>query len=222
MFVIYFFDNGEKIIFCDVGQGDGMLVQRGMKQLVVDTGPENGKMLACLGKYMPFWDKKIDGLIVTHKDADHRGGFDIVNKYYKIENIFEVEDLKYEDKIRLGQVELKVLNSGPINDNDGSVVIELSWNNKKALLLADTTVKTQNKLLWRKLLQKKYDLVKISHHGSRDSYNEELIMETRPFMAIISVGKNSYGHPAREVISSLEGLGVQIKRTDTEGNIIVN
>lgn len=45
------------LVACDVGQGDGLLVVKGFSQVVIDGGPDEGKMSACLSKYMPFWDR---------------------------------------------------------------------------------------------------------------------------------------------------------------------
>ena len=49
-----------KLIFCDVGQGNGVMLTKGEFQLVYGTGSDNGKMLDCLTREMPFWDKKIE------------------------------------------------------------------------------------------------------------------------------------------------------------------
>jgi len=77
-------DNKPRIIFCDVGQGDGMILMQGSWQLLVDTGPENGKMGICLGKYLPFWDKKLEAVIITHGDSDHAGGLKQIEKSYQL------------------------------------------------------------------------------------------------------------------------------------------
>ena len=59
------------------------------------------------------------------------------------------------------------------------------------------------------------------HHGSRTSTCPRLLEETRPDVAIISVGYNTYGHPSPEVLSRLEAYHISVLRTDREGRVTV-
>src|SRR3989344_7429774 len=63
-----------RLIFCDVGQGDGILIvtPKG-KQAVVDGGPGT-KVVDCLSSKMPFWDRTIEMMILTHAQEDHMEG----------------------------------------------------------------------------------------------------------------------------------------------------
>lgn len=76
-------DNNFHIIACDVGQGDAMLLTYKSFQVLIDGGPNN-KVLNCLSKYLPFWDKTIEMVILTHPEADHFMGLVDVFKNYKI------------------------------------------------------------------------------------------------------------------------------------------
>ncbi|MBU1085707.1 hypothetical protein KKB06_05155, partial [Patescibacteria group bacterium] len=58
-----------ELVFCEVGQGDSTLVSWGNYQMLVDGGPDSS-VLSCLGKNMPFWDRKIELVVVTHPQAD--------------------------------------------------------------------------------------------------------------------------------------------------------
>ena len=72
-----------RLIFCDVGQGDGMLIvtPKG-SQVVVDSGP-GSKIVDCLGENMPFWDRTIEMMILTHPQQDHmEGQVEIFNRYH--------------------------------------------------------------------------------------------------------------------------------------------
>lgn len=70
------------IVQCDVGQGDATLIYKGSKQVLIDAGRPDGKVLTCLSRYMPFWDRKIELVVATHPDADHIGGLaDILDRY---------------------------------------------------------------------------------------------------------------------------------------------
>lgn len=76
-----------RLIFCDVGQGDAILIQgKGSLQILVDTGPDS-KILTCLEEKMPFWDKTIELVVLTHPDLDHIGGFLAVTKFYEIDAV---------------------------------------------------------------------------------------------------------------------------------------
>lgn len=81
--LLSFRNNRTKIVFCDVGQGDGTYIRINNKvDILIDAGPNNGMMLSCLGKYMPFFDKEIEIAILSHPQSDHYGGLlSIVDRY---------------------------------------------------------------------------------------------------------------------------------------------
>jgi len=65
-------------------------------------------------------------------------------------------------------------------------------------------------------------ILKVSHHGSKNGTSQELISLAHPFLAVISVGKkNTYGHPAKEVLAIFQALKIPVRRTDEEGDIII-
>jgi len=77
------------IVFCDVGQGDGAYIRIQNKiDVIIDAGPDNGMMLSCLGKYMPFFDKQIEIAILSHPQSDHYGGLKSIVDRYKIKQIY--------------------------------------------------------------------------------------------------------------------------------------
>ena len=61
--------------------------------------------------------------------------------------------------------------------------------------------------------------MKISHHGSKTGTSQEILDKVKPQVAVIQVGKNSYGHPTKEVIDLLTSNAVKILRNDTNGII---
>jgi len=71
------------LIFCDVGQGDAILVVKGSNQILIDGGP-NEKVLTCLSNHLPFWDRQIELLVATHPEADHLVGLVPVIQRYKV------------------------------------------------------------------------------------------------------------------------------------------
>ena len=126
-------DNNLHIIACDVGQGDAVLAVYKNIQILTDGGPDN-KVVNCLGKYLPFWDRNIELVISTHPQKDHYFGLIEVVKRYKVDNILysklEVSSPGYKvlekevgsggtnvirpytgQVLRIGLIQLDILNS---------------------------------------------------------------------------------------------------------------
>ncbi len=79
------FDPRTTLVFCDVGQGDGAYIRLENRiDIVIDAGPDQ-KILDCLGKYMPFYDRTIELAFNTHPQKDHYGGYLGIGERYKIE-----------------------------------------------------------------------------------------------------------------------------------------
>ena len=74
-----------RLIACDVGQGDATLAIYGKNQILVDGGPGR-KVLDCLSRYIPFWDRTIELVVMTHPEKDHFGGLIDVFKNYSVNN----------------------------------------------------------------------------------------------------------------------------------------
>jgi competence protein ComEC len=75
-------DQDPSIVFCNVGQGDAILIIDGFSQALIDAGPDD-KVMQCLEKYLPFWDKTLELLVLTHPDSDHLGGMAAVLGQYQ-------------------------------------------------------------------------------------------------------------------------------------------
>src|SRR3989339_235404 len=93
--VFYFFssifDDRTKIVFCNVGQGDAVYLRVNNKiDVLIDAGP-NKSVLLCLGKYMPFWDRKIELAFLSHPNIDHYGGYLYITDRYKIDKFITVK-----------------------------------------------------------------------------------------------------------------------------------
>lgn len=277
IFIVTYPDEKVKLVFCDVGQGDAILISEGKVQILIDGGPfsysweeyeelrgleqemkevvfkqKRSPVMDCLDGNMPFWDRKIEAVIATHPDLDHVGGLVSVLERFEVEKFLwngeegkslawsEVKRRMEEENvfsgvlvegnlIRFGKIELEVLSpekdSGGWEDaNEGSLVllgrIKDGGGEAKVLLMGDATVEVEKKLVWRKILDEEVDILKIGHHGSKTSSSEELLDRVRPAVVVISAGKNnSYGHPAEEVLERIEERGIEIMRTDIDGEL---
>ena len=76
-------DQNLHLIFCDVGQGDAILAIKGGNQILIDTGPGE-RVLGCLSRHLPFWDRTLEMVILTHPEADHAGGLPSVLERYRV------------------------------------------------------------------------------------------------------------------------------------------
>ena len=245
-------DDRLRLIACDVGQGDAMLVVYGQSQILIDGGPD-GSVLDCLASHMPFWDRRIELVILTHPQTDHFRGLIEVFRRYKVDVFLTLplnsstsayQVLKNEvggskarvvnatagKVIRLGLIQLDIVhptknflagaNTSSGDPNDFSIVAILSFGEFEALLTGDIGPKvTPDILATGKIRDVEY--IKIPHHGSKNGLTKELLEASMPEVAVISVGKNPWGHPHKEVLTLLEEYGVKIKRTDLEGDIEV-
>jgi beta-lactamase superfamily II metal-dependent hydrolase len=79
-------DRQPVLTFCDVGQGDATLVSFGYFQLLIDGGPDQ-KGLDCVRQTLPFWDRTLEMVVITHMDADHIGGLDEILSQYQAKTI---------------------------------------------------------------------------------------------------------------------------------------
>ncbi len=233
-----------KVVFCDVGQGDAALMIYKDWQMLIDTGNKDKKVLSCLEKYMPFWDKKLELVMITHGDSDHTGGLADVSKYYTVEQLITSKNLKQFDFIKTDWMSYEVVNprekiENNEDNNQNSIAGVWSYSNppssrsggtsegqiKKIFMAADIDLETEQRLVWQTVLRQgsgTVNILKVSHHGSKNGTSEELLDVLKPKMAIISVGaKNRFSHPNKEVLDRLKTKEVEIRRTDKEGDIVL-
>lgn len=75
-------------------------------------------------------------------------------------------------------------------------------------------------MLLKRMELPELEILVAGHHGSKNATCTELLEATKPKIAVISVGENSYGHPAPEVLDRLVGCGCAVYRTDVHGNLV--
>jgi competence protein ComEC len=112
--------------------------------------------------------------------------------------------------------------------NDFSVVAKLSYGNIDFLFTGDAPEQVEYQLLAKNPALSQIEgfnlqseILKVAHHGSKYSTDEYFLKEVSPEVAVISVGENSYGHPAEEVLDNLKKYDTIVYRTDQNGNIKV-
>ena len=129
-------DGKVHMIACDVGQGDGIVVTRGFTQVVVDGGP-NQKIVDCVSEYMPFWDRRIELMVMTNGDADHMTGLIDILKRYKVDQIIAnnlVQETERFKALREGVIKEGVGVYGPKRGDViklAGVELEILWPEKR-------------------------------------------------------------------------------------------
>lgn len=107
------------------------------------------------------------------------------------------------------------------DQNQGSMVVEVRYQNFRALLTGDVE-KEGEAVLTKQPILHKIDLLKVAHHGSKNGSCEEFLQKVQPEAAVISCGKeNRYGHPHKEVLQRLKAMNCRILRTDEDGAVDV-
>lgn len=243
-------DSGSRlqVSYLDVGQGDAVYIRTPAGQdILIDGGPSPQRLAQALGEKMPFWNRTIELMVVTHADSDHLTGLMEALKRYNVNHIIhsdtgsssslyrewtqlvEEKNTPYSavsagQRLRLeGGMELEILN--PIDASNGdtnasSVVINLEYGNISFLFTGDLPVKAEHELIYQRLIPDT-TVLKVAHHGSGGSTGEAFLAVNRPEFAAIQSGQNNYGHPLPEVIAALESWCVEggILRNDLSGTI---
>ncbi|MBN1160467.1 MAG: DNA internalization-related competence protein ComEC/Rec2 [Dehalococcoidales bacterium] len=226
-------DDNLHVSFLDVGQGDAILVQKGSRQVLIDGGPSPQSVALGLSRQMPFWDRSIDLVVLTHPHGDHLAGLLEVLRRYDVGQVLypslDYESSLYREWLRYigetgiastvactGQridmgdgVILEVLwpTGNPISESDAdanSVVLMLEFKEVKFLLTGDCTGEAEWELI-RERAGVNATVIKVGHHGSITSTTAAFLAVVDPRVAVICVGaNNTYGLPDDEVITRLE------------------
>lgn len=227
----------------DIGQGDSILiVSPSGKQIIIDGGPDLAA-LEHLGKHMPFFDRSIDLVVLTHPHADHLTALPDVLERYEVKNILiagsESKNSRYQSFLSVAEEQkIPTIIANPSKDidlgdgtmldiiwpprpqkslNNSSVVLRILYKDYSILLTGDIEEEVENAIL-KIGADIRSDILKIAHHGSRTSSSNKFLKEVSPKLALISVGKgNRYGHPSSEVIERLSNKGIEIRTTEDEG-----
>lgn len=221
IFLFSLFDNHSKLVFCDVGQGDAAYIRVKNKiDILIDAGPNN-KILSCLGKHMPFYDKTIEFVILTHPQKDHYGGLFYILDRYNIKMILTSSinspALSFKQlmkKINDKKVFVRKSTASAIINLSGSRLVflwppeekkysSLSTHDLNSLSIVFFYEESGFRVLFtgdatpgvlRRLSEKqkvKSDILKIPHHGSKNGLTLQFLKLADPMVSVISVGKKN-------------------------------
>ncbi|MGQ9765966.1 MAG: ComEC/Rec2 family competence protein [Anaerolineae bacterium] len=238
------------VYFLDVGQGDAILiVAPDGRQVLVDGGPSPTALLNELGAVLPFWDRSLDLVVLTHPDGDHITGLIPLLDRYRVAQVLDVpqsdaapEAVPWLERLQargiarvyalrgmrllVGDLLISVLHPGPepltgtaSDDNNNAIVLRLDFGRFSVLLTGDAEREAEEALIAAGL-PLHADVLKVGHHGSNGSTSAAFIAAVQPRLAVISVGQgNPFGHPHPAVLERL--AGIEIRRTDQHGRIEV-
>ncbi|MDR1710556.1 MAG: ComEC/Rec2 family competence protein [Propionibacteriaceae bacterium] len=228
------------MVSCSVGQGDATAFNAGSERaLLVDVGPDPKQLRRCLAGLGVHETVAV----LTHLHADHVSGLpSAAASQVFVSQVREpasgwaivtdsglpVTVLNVGDRLSYGDVQVTVLAAKPLAasssaaegessaENDSSLVMRVSVGDLTALLGGDVEEAGQRAAAQADLAA---DVALVPHHGSAHQYPGYL-EKAHPAAALISVGENSYGHPAPSVLKLLSGTPVY--RTDQCGDIAVS
>ncbi len=229
----------DSVTVLDVGQGDAILIRGSHGGVVaVDTGPDPVVYLEALRR---AGVTHIDLLVLTHGDGDHVGGAAGLLERITVDSIWmprrrppapQVAVLLDEAasrgihatvpapgaRVDMGDVTIEVL--APLRrydaENDESIVLWVEGPSRTMLLAGDVEAVAQ-----RELPPVRPDVLLVPHHGSATT-DVGWLTATAGEVAIISVGANTYGHPAPVVLGALEQVGVRTFITRRDGDVVVS
>ncbi len=238
-----------EISVLDVGQGDAILLEAPTGQTILIDGGPGKTVLSRLGEELPFWERRIDLIIVSHPHEDHIAGLNPVLERYEVgavmltgieaksatqQRFLQLVNEKHiplflaeqPQTISLGALKLKLLfplmsfNGKRISNlNNSSIVIKASFGDIDLLLTGDAEEPVEKQLL-ESGVDLNAEILKAGHHGSETSSSEAFVRRVAPTLVLISDGTgNSYGHPSPRTLKRFERLGIRVRRTDLESTI---
>ena len=196
--------------------------------------------------------QKIDIVALTHAHQDHLGGLTAILENFRVGQLWigrEVSSAalgKLEDIARRKRVPIEHEMQGAsfswdgvegrflwpdrqhagmalLPKNDDSLVLQLHYGERTLMLPGDAERQAEQGILEETDPGTlRADILKVGHHGSKNSTTPEFLAAMQPQVGIISAGEvNPYGHPSPELLERLESAGVRILRTDRDGAVHV-
>lgn len=268
------------MVFCDVGQGDAILFSRLNYQILVDGGPSD-QVLECLNNNLPFWDRTLEMVILTHPDKDHYQGLLAVAERYRLLDFIwgglergdsefqkllavvgdqgsRVIRVEQNDELTVEEVKINfywpkyewlvkqlsdngvkmtgdtlsednkvykrdsalamVSENKGLSLNNFSLVFKISFADFDVLMMGDADSRVQPEILATASLPD-VEVLKVAHHGSKYAFTDDFLASFDSTLAIISVGPNPWGHPTQELLEQLDRFGLEVLRTDQDGEI---
>lgn len=225
-----------QLIVFDVGQGLSVLIQRGTKTILYDTGasyPSGFNMAEAV--ILPFLQhagiKTLDKMIISHSDNDHAGGLTKIRKSMVINELIYNREQTTKDNICLQgksfmwqELHFKMLWPKRIvgKENDDSCVLLISDGTHSVLLTGDISKKVEAKLL-QQYPKLSADILVVPHHGSKTSSSDVFLSKLKPSFAVVSAGYlNRWHMPVTEVVRRYQQHNIELLNSAELGQITFN
>jgi competence protein ComEC len=222
----------------DVGQGLAVVLQTRQHALLYDTGDRfSVSFNAAEAVVLPYLDQygihRLDKLIISHGDRDHRGGIDAITDAMPVASILSSEpDILQQyaaepcvagDSWQWNGVEFRLLHpaSGYTGkDNDRSCVLLVQAGNQRILLTGDIERRAEYRLVQQYGTELRADILLAPHHGSNTSSSQRFLSFTRPALVLLPVGRgNRFNLPSNQVLERYRARASRILSTAHDGTI---
>lgn len=225
-----------RLTILDVGQGLSTVVETQHHVLVFDTGAKwSDRFNAADSVLIPYLQGRgmdgVDLLVVSHGDNDHAGGVQALGRALPIGKSLGSIPSRYPDinmqSCHKGQdwtwdgVKFEVIHPNAddhLSGNNASCVIQVSTQDRRALLTGDIEQVVESRLLTVMGDRLQSDILIAPHHGSLTSSSEAFVHAVKPEVVVFPVGyRNRFGFPKQQVLSRYQKLGARIYDSATHG-----
>jgi competence protein ComEC len=219
-------DGRLRVTVLDVGQGDALVIEGpDGRAVVVDAGPGGaGRLDAGERVVAPYlWWRgflRVAATVVTHDHADHAGGMAALHARFPGAETWTMADFARAPRALGGALITALPFAGGSRANDRALVLRLEYGAVSFLLASDIPGATEQALVAAGVpLQA--TVLKVAHHGARDSSTPAFLSAVRPAVAVVSVGaRNPYRHPDPGALARLDGARARVLRTDRDGAVL--
>ena len=195
------------------------------RAVVIDAGPGGAERLDAgervVAPYL-WWRGllRVRATVVTHDHTDHAGGMAAVRTRFPGAEVWTAADLAAAPRALGGAV----LSALPVSvggrPNDHALVVRVDYGAASFLLTSDIPGAAERTLIARGA-PLDTTVLKVAHHGARDSSTSAFLSAAHPAVAAVSVGaRNPYHHPDAGVLARLEAVGARVLRTDRDGALL--
>jgi len=232
-------------ILLELPNQHAVLVDTGPKFMTNDSGE---RMIAPLLKRKGI--EALDAIILTHPHDDHVGGCKYLLENFRAGRLIlsdtassgrpfrelltqarelgipilltqAGESLQFDLTTRIFVLHAAP-KSRPRDLNDESIVVKVVYGRSSLLLMGDASTRVEAELLHDGAPILASDVIKVAHHGAVTSSGTEFLETAKPTLALISVGReNKFKHPSPVVLSRYAALGIETRRTDLRGALVM-